>query len=108
MNREMELLSWIQDWFCSNCNGDWEHNQNFTIETLDNPGWSVFINLEETIMERKPFSRIYLERDENDWVYCTVENKVFKSACGPRNLIEVLSIFKQWCDSTTSSMNQFA
>ena len=36
MSKNIDLLNWIQNWFYSNCNGDWEHNRNIVIENLDN------------------------------------------------------------------------
>ena len=41
----------IDQWHKSNCNGDWEHSYGVTIETLDNPGWWVKIDLAETPQE---------------------------------------------------------
>lgn len=42
---ELELISWIQSWYKQYCNGDWEHNENIAIYTIDNPGWRVTIDL---------------------------------------------------------------
>ena len=91
-------LNFIQRWFHENCDGDWEHNKNFVIESIDNPGWSVFINLEETKLENKEFQVVDEERSEEDWVYCVVEEGKFKAACGPFNLIEVLGLFRNWVE----------
>jgi hypothetical protein len=44
----MDLLEWLQGWYRSQCNGDWEHCYELVIETLDNPGWSISIPLEGT------------------------------------------------------------
>jgi hypothetical protein len=90
------ILSWLQSWFYENCDGDWEHNTNIKIVNLDNPGWSIFINLEGTNLEDRKFDQFKDYRTEHDWVYCTVENKLFKAACGPFNLEETLNIFKTW------------
>lgn len=38
----------IQSWFAERCNGEWEHEFGITIETLDNPGWRVRIDLAGT------------------------------------------------------------
>lgn len=44
----MNVLQEIQSWYISNCNGDWEHSFGVSIDTLDNPGWSVRIDLADT------------------------------------------------------------
>lgn len=89
-------LNELQKWYLVQCNGDWEHQFGIVIETLDNPGWSVKIDLTDTSIERKPFTEIALERAEHDWIFCTVESKQFKGSCGPKNLIEMLTLFLGW------------
>jgi hypothetical protein len=31
-------LQWLQKWFESQCDGDWEHEFGITFKTVDNPG----------------------------------------------------------------------
>jgi hypothetical protein len=45
---EGDALKQLQNWFSSQCDGDWEHNFGFTIETIDNPGWSLEVDLNNT------------------------------------------------------------
>jgi Immunity protein 53 len=96
-----ELLDWLQDWYLSNCNEDWEHTYGIKIDTLDNPGWSVFIDLDETPMENVVFQSLSLERTENDWIFCKTEDKHFQAACGPKNLLEALKVFQDWVISNS-------
>ena len=42
-------FSLLSDWYESNCNDDWEHGYGVKIETLDNPGWLVQIDLFGTL-----------------------------------------------------------
>ena len=93
------LLAELQKWFLSNCDGDWEHGNGVRIETLDNPGWSIWINLIDTKLDGKVFERLEKERSESDWVVCWVEERTFKSACGPENLEEALQSFLDWSNS---------
>ena len=92
----MDLISKIQDWYHSNCNGEWEHDFGVNIGTLDNPGWSVEIDLSGTPLQNKSFNEIKLNRTDDNWIHCWVENKKFNAACGPRNLDEALEIFINW------------
>lgn len=41
----MDVFTWLQDWYIQNCDGDWEHCYGIKIETLDNPGWCIDIDL---------------------------------------------------------------
>lgn len=57
----MDALTWLQKWFVNQCDGDWEHYNNIKIETLDNPGWSVRIRVENTDVERKKFEKVFID-----------------------------------------------
>lgn len=95
----VNILDWMQEWLISNCNGDWEHSQNFTITTIDNPGWSIKINLNETFLENSHLENIRIERTETDWIHCYLKNQQFFGYCGEKNLIETLKIFINWAEN---------
>ncbi|RJG26729.1 immunity 53 family protein [Paenibacillus thiaminolyticus] len=95
----METLKWLQNWYYQNCNGDWEHSYGVKIDTVDNPGWSVEINLADTYLENEHFDSIEDERDDHDWCYCIVRDGVFHGAGGAMNLEEILNCFRQWASS---------
>jgi Immunity protein 53 len=94
-----DLIKWLQNWYTENCNGDWEHYNGISINNLDNPGWSITIDLEDTKMENINFTSVDIEKDDNDWFACKVEKRKFRGACGPLNLLEVIDIFKSWVES---------
>jgi hypothetical protein len=90
------VLAELQAWYLSNCDGYWEHECGVQIETLDNPGWSVQINLLETELAGKSFDRLDIERSDDDWLTSWVEENTFNGACGPENLEELLRVFLVW------------
>jgi len=51
----MGLIEQIQAWYAAQCNGDWEHQYGISIDTLDNPGWCVTIDLTRTSLENVVF-----------------------------------------------------
>ena len=55
----MDILCWLQNWYHSNCDGGWEHLYGVKIDTLDNPGWSVAIDLEDTEIRTDIDSHIF-------------------------------------------------
>lgn len=93
---EKDDFLWLQHWYRSHCNGDWEHGTGIHIGTIDNPGWSIKVNLQDTELEHKKFENVQIERSELDWIFCTVKENNFEGACGPINLTEVLKIFRKW------------
>ena len=91
---------WLQNWYLSNCDGDWEHNQNVLITTLDNPGWSIDINLEGTVMEDVEFEKLFTENSEHDWFCCRVEQGKFLGDGGPLNLGDIIDVFRNWVETS--------
>jgi hypothetical protein len=67
---------------------------------LDNPGWTVTIDLTGTRLDQATYERREVHRSEDDWCITWTENKIFTAACGPTNLAEVLHEFRQWATSS--------
>jgi hypothetical protein len=101
----MNALEELQKWYLEECNGDWEHSYGVKIETLDNPGWSVTINLEDTYLETFEFTSVSYgvgeeaEQSQNDWLICKKESSDFIGYGGPKKLQEIISIFLNWAKS---------
>jgi hypothetical protein len=38
-------LEWLQQWYLSHCNEDWEHQYGISIKNIDNPGWHLSVDL---------------------------------------------------------------
>jgi hypothetical protein len=95
-----DVLARLQQWYSHQCNGEWEHSWGISIETLDNPGWLVKINLQGTDLESKTLSKITHQRSERDWMSCWTENSIFQGAGGAGNLTEILETFLSWERST--------
>ena len=91
-------LEWIQSWYSTQCDGDWEENYGVQIQTLANPGWRVHIDLVGTSLEDSPFEEVVTERTEQNWVHCRVRDSAFEGRSGPSNLTEILHIFKDWTE----------
>ena len=89
-----DTIERIQDWYKINCDGDWEHYYGYQIETLDNPGWSIKIDLSDTSLENLEFKRDFQNaNNEYDWFNIQTKNKKLNIYCGPENMKQVLDIF---------------
>ncbi len=98
-NGNTETIALLQKWFIDRCNGDWEHAWRVTIETLDNPGWIIKIDLQDTARAYEHLDQVKIQRSENNWVMYRVEKTQFVGACGPLNLGETIRIFLKWFES---------
>ncbi len=98
-DQQEELMGWLQNWYGQHCDNNWEHNENLSIRTIDNPGWRLTIDLTGTSCENKPFEKIEKEITENDWFQCFLRNGKFEGAGGPTNLVSILQVFKEWANA---------
>lgn len=99
MSSESNLLKRLQDWFASMCNDDWEHTYGVFISNIDNPGWSLKVELKDTYLYDVKFKDVKIQRDdENDWVLCRVQAGDFQGYGGPGNLSELIEIFLNWAE----------
>lgn len=95
----MEILKNIQNWYKSNCDGDWEHSYGVLIETLDNPGWSVEIDLINTPCADKKFAEINIDKGDSDWITCKISDNKFLGSGDPDKLEAILKIFLDFTKS---------
>jgi hypothetical protein len=98
-----DQLGWLQQWYADRCNGDWEHLYGVTIGTLDNPGWSLDIDLAETILSDLVVKRVFTERSENDWISYEVTSAKFLGRGGPLALNELIEVFRRVWESSARS-----
>ena len=93
-------LAWLQQWYLSHCNGDWEHQYGISIENLDNPGWHLTVDLVGTELQWREFKELAIERTSEDWVRCKIAETgdvpKFDAHGGALNLSEMIEIFRRW------------
>ena len=100
----MTTLKRLEAWYAAQCDGDWEHSFGVQVDTLDNPGWTVDIDLEGTALADAPFEEVaYGVGDdaapsEDDWMVCKVQEKRFVGVGGPHKLDEIFETFLNWAD----------
>lgn len=91
-------LSWLQALYDHFAVDDWHEDRGCRIDTLDNPGWSFKFDLPGTKLATASFDPIETHRSEHDWFLCRVQEQSFEGFCGPRNLNEILSVFRRWVE----------
>lgn len=91
-------IKWLEEWYLSNCNNDWEHSYGITIETTDNPGWHVKINLKDTPFENGKRDYVLTKINENDWLGFKIENAEFVAVGDPSKLSKLLELFREFVE----------
>ncbi len=85
--------TWLSNWYQSQCDGDWEHQHGIKIETIDNPGWWVEIDLARTALEGCEVAKVSKELSHGDWLYYEVADSKFVGAGDPSKLNVLVAAF---------------
>ena len=95
----MSLLKWLEEWYKSQCDGEWEHLFGIKIYTLDNPRWRITIDISDTELENKKYDAYQvINNEESDWIFCHVKDGCFEGAGDPSKLEEIIQRFKEWVE----------
>jgi Immunity protein 53 len=100
------LLAELSDWHRRHCDGEREHWYGITIQTTDNPGWWVKVDLTGTPLAARRFERVAEAVDANGypsaerWLNCQVNcqatGHVWHGAGDVSRLEEIVSRFLRW------------
>jgi hypothetical protein len=89
----IDLLAKLCEWYEEQCDGDWEHGSGVRIDTLDNPGWIVKINLIGTASENDVFDTVMFDEGKDNWLTCSKKGQDFQGAGDPSKLPTILEHF---------------
>jgi len=102
----MDSIQWLQRWYAAECDDAWEHQFGINIDTLDNPGWIVRIDLMGTSLQDVEMrtlgdstSNHYGTNGDQSWLNCKVEDNQFVGAGGPLQLTRIAQIFREWAEA---------
>jgi immunity protein 53 of polymorphic toxin system len=96
----MTPVEFLQSWYLAQCNDEWEHTRGVTVESLDNPGWQVTIDLIGTPLENETMPAVRQERSPRDWLVCEIERNQFRGAGDGLKFIAILEVFQNWASKT--------
>ena len=104
MSGGMSTLMRLQSWYARNCDGMWEHSSGILIESCDNPGWWVKIDL-GTPLHSRPFTELAEGIDSqrfplgSRWLSCRIEGNTWHGAGDETQLERILEIFLSWAEA---------
>lgn len=90
------------EWYRSQCDDSWEHQYGIKLDTLDNPGWVLTVDLIGTDLQGKPM--IELREGVSPtahpvsplWIHCSVNDSYFRGACDPSQVARLFNIFNHF------------
>ena len=71
------------------------------METLDNPGWAVRVDLKGTRWEKAVWQEMKFDRGSNDWVFCSKKHSQFEGHGDPGKLEYILNYFLDQIETAT-------
>ena len=95
-------LEEVAAWYRAQCDGDWEHHHGVSIQSTDNPGWWVKIDVRQTPLQGQPFPPVEQGVDARGlqtgahWISCRVKDDIWHGAGDEGRLEEILSRFIAW------------
>ena len=99
-------LDWLMNWYRAQCDEDWEHRFGVSIGTLDNPGWSLAVDLQGTEMEGRAFAAVSDNVDANGhpageaWLVCRLEGGQFRAYGGALDVGRMIRVFREWVEAS--------
>lgn len=94
----MDDLIWLSKWLASQCDGEWESDYGITLESVNNPGWMLKIDLDGTGLDPSAFKPVAVQRSDTDWIEAKVEEGVFLGGCALASLPELLGLFRAYVE----------
>lgn len=82
----------LQNWYLTNCDGDWEHGHGISINTIDNPGWTIKINLSDTCLQDLQYDKQF-DNGTFDWLFIKVTDRVLEASGDANKFSVILTIF---------------
>ncbi len=98
-----DLIAWYQ----SHCDDSWEHQYGVRLETLDNPGWQLTIDLIHTDLQGRTMTEVREGIAPEDhpvsprWIQCSVSDNQFRGACDPTQVARLFQTFHHFRCSQT-------
>jgi hypothetical protein len=98
-------LEWLEQWYEAQCRDEWAHHQGVSIQSLDNPGWLLKVDLRGTNLEGRMADALVQRTGDppsetnaggDDWMECSIKEGCFIGAGDPRKLRALLNCFRVW------------
>jgi len=85
-------------WYDKQCRDDWHEELGVEIGTIDNPGWSLRVDLARTALFDRHLDAVRIEVSEHDWIHALTRNGRFEAFGGPAKLDEMIGMFLAWAE----------
>jgi hypothetical protein len=95
-------MDFLLSWFIEHCDGSWEHEKGVIIESLDNPGWRLQVQIRGTELDGFQSERQIIATGSS-WLHWWSTGELFHAACGPSDLPLALRAFEDFARTNGQS-----
>ncbi|EQA62949.1 Imm53 family immunity protein [Leptospira alexanderi] len=89
------MFSWLMKWYESQCDGDWEHEYGIDINTKQDRGWQVKIEVNFTELDGVAIDHSLIQKGAGDWYSFSLKDGKFLAEGDPKKLRTILEKFKE-------------
>ncbi|MDX1969848.1 MAG: Imm53 family immunity protein [Planctomycetaceae bacterium] len=92
----------LMAWYQAQCNGSWEHHYGIKLQSLDNPGWQLTVDLIHTDLQGRRMADIAEGCGPDGhprsprWICCLVRENQFRGVCDPTQVERLLQAFDRF------------
>ncbi len=97
------MINWLQKWFKDQTDGNWEHEVIIKIESIDNPGWSIEIDLMKS--DIIPIEWRLFEISDDNWLGYKFEDNIFYIAGDANKLDLSIRVFQEFIEKGSIEEN---
>jgi hypothetical protein len=97
-------LGALQAWFAARCDGNWEQEYGVTIQTVEEPGWELRVDLVGTPLQGVVLAREGVTRDDEDWCEAWSDGYTFHAVGGPHNLDDLVGSFLSFAERRSAAV----
>lgn len=100
INKKMTTLEWLINWYQEQCDGDWEHSFGISIDTLDNPGWVIKIDISDTNLNGIKLEEKVFKVNDADWYSFESNGEKFEGYGDISKLEILINKFKEFTETS--------
>ena len=90
----MDALTWLQQWYKSQCDGEWEFRQGIKLLSVSNPGWCIEIDVFDTVLEDVYIAPRGHDSTPDNWYSFVLKEGLFVGSGDPSKLEFLILAFK--------------
>jgi len=88
-----DAIRLLQEWYAAQCNGDWEHSYGVRVDTLDNPGWILKVDLRGTEWEGLSLALDRRFVSDQDWMQFEIVDACYVACGDSSKLLPMIEAF---------------